>query len=141
MARASDTSRPADPVPLPPGDTRFGVNEGFSAAAFAHRLGARWTRWVVEWSEVQRGGPEDFNVFYIDQETLRHDLRHGYKVMAVLKSTPAWAQTDPSPQVRSVPQGLDLPIDDPGNAWAAFVKRIAKHYAGRIDTWAIWNEV
>jgi hypothetical protein len=135
----SPTPEPA-PV-IPPGDTRFGVNEGFAAAAFAHQLGARWTRWVVEWSEIQRRGPEEFNIYYVDHETLRQDLRHGYKVMAVLKSTPGWAQTDPSKEVRSAPSGLDLPIDDPGNTWAAFVRWIASTYAGRIDTWAIWNEV
>ena len=127
---------------IPPGDTRFGINEGFAAAGFARQLGARWTRWVVEWSEVQRTPSlEEFNLFYIDPETLRQELRHGYKMMAVLKSTPPWAQTNPAQGVRSVPAGLDLPVDDPGNTWAAFVKDIARRYAGRIDTWAIWNEV
>ena len=132
-----------EPAPvIPPGDTRFGINEGFAAAGFARQLGARWTRWVVEWSEVQRTPSlEEFNLFYIDPETLRQELRHGYKMMAVLKSTPPWAQTNPAQGVRSVPAGLDLPVDDPGNTWAAFVKDIARRYAGRIDTWAIWNEV
>src|SRR5687768_16861362 len=37
-----------EPV-IPPGDTHFGVNEGFNAAIHARQLGARWTRWVVEW--------------------------------------------------------------------------------------------
>ncbi len=133
----------AEPAPvIPPGDTHFGVNEGFAAAGFARQLGARWTRWVVEWSEVQRT-PDlaEFNIFYIDPETLRQELRYGYKMMAVLKSTPAWAQTNPAFGVRSVPAGLELPVSDPRNVWAAFVGDIAKRYAGQIDTWAIWNEV
>ncbi len=83
----------------------------------------------------------EFNIFYIDPETLRQELRYGYKMMAVLKSTPAWAQTNPAFGVRSVPAGLDLPVTDPRNTWAAFVGDIAKRYAGQIDTWAIWNEV
>ena len=116
---------------IPPGDARFGINEGFAAAGFARQLGARWTRWVVEWSEVQRTpNPEEFNLFYIDPETLRQELRHGYKMMAVLKSTPPWAQTNPAVGVRAVPAGLDLPADDPGNTWGAFVKDIARRYAG-----------
>ncbi|HEU5315225.1 MAG TPA: hypothetical protein VFX49_03905 [Chloroflexota bacterium] len=132
---------------IAPGDTHFGVNESFNAAVFGWRLGARWTRWIVEWSEVQRYGEgtfnsdDDRNTYNIDAETLRQDIRFGYKVMAVLKSTPAWAQADPTKAVRSVPRGLDLPIDDPGNTWAAFVRWMASRYAGRIDTWAIWNEV
>jgi hypothetical protein len=138
---------PEPPPVIAPGDAHFGVNEGFNAYALAHKLGARWTRWVVEWSEVQRFGPgtfnsdDDRNTYNIDTETLRQDIRHGYKVMAVLKSTPQWAQVDPSRAVRSVPKGLDLPIDHPENTWATFVRWMASRYAGRIDTWAIWNEV
>ena len=160
-AAPSQTSAPAPPpsptpeptpVPepapvIPPGDAHFGVNEGFNAALHARRLGARWTRWVVEWSEVQRYGEgtfnsdDDRNTYNIDTEVLRQDIRHGFKVMAVLKSTPSWAQIDPSKAVRSVPRGLDLGIDDPQNAWATFVRWMASRYRGRIDTWAIWNEV
>jgi hypothetical protein len=138
---------PEPPPVIAPGDERFGVNEGFYAASLAHKLGARWTRWVVEWSEVQRFGEgtfnsdDDRNTYNIDTETLRQDLRHGYKVMAVLKSTPAWAQVDPSRGVRSVPRGLDAPVDSAENLWATFVRWMAGRYAGRIDTWAIWNEV
>ena len=141
------TTAPEPPPVIASGDAHFGVNEGFNAAGLAWQLGARWTRWIVEWSEVQRYGEgtfnsdDDQNTYNIDAETLRQDIRHGFKVMAVLKSTPAWAQLDPSKAVRSVPRGLDLPIDDPANVWATFVRWMASRYAGRIDTWAIWNEV
>jgi hypothetical protein len=132
----------AEPQPvIPPGDTRFGVNESFAAAAFGHELGARWTRWIVDWSEVYKTGPDTFSDFYIDAPTLHRERRFGYNVMAVLRSTPAWAQSNPAHGVRSVPMGLDLPTDDPGNAWAGFVRNMVRYYAGRIDTWAIWNEV
>jgi len=144
---ATATAVPEPPPVLAPGDAHFGVNEGFAAAPLAWELGARWTRWIVEWSEVQRYGEgtfnsdDDQNTYNIDAETLRQDIRHGFKVMAVLKSTPDWAQLDPAKAVRSVPRGLDLPLDDPGNVWATFVRWMASRYAGRIDTWAIWNEV
>jgi cell division septation protein DedD len=39
-----------------------------------------------------------------------------------------------------VPLGLYLPIDDPGNLWATFVRTIVRRYAGRIDHWIVWNE-
>lgn len=137
-----EPSPTVEPAPvLPPGDAHFGVNEGFAAASFAHELGARWTRWIVEWSDVQRRGPESFNDFYIDGKTLAQERRYGYSMMAVLKSTPPWAQRNPELGVRSVPAGLDLPVDDPGNVWASFVRSMADYYKGRIDTWAIWNEV
>jgi len=56
----------------------------------------------------------------------------------VLKYTPAWA-TD-GPPLCGVPRGLDLPIDDPGNLWAVFVRRVVETYADRINHWIIWNE-
>ncbi|HEV2123338.1 MAG TPA: hypothetical protein VGW38_11255 [Chloroflexota bacterium] len=138
---------PEPPPVIPPGDTHFGVNESFLASHFSHQLGARWTRWVVDWSEIQRNGEGDFNTdddqntYYIDTEALRQEIRHGYQVMGVIRSTPEWAQTNPAFGVRSVPRGLDRPVDDPENAWAEFMRWMASRYAGRIDTWAIWNEV
>jgi hypothetical protein len=132
---------PEPPPVIPPGDERFGINEGFAAAAFAHQLGARWTRWIVDWSEVYRNGPENFSDFYVDGNVLRREIRYGYKMMAVLRGTPEWARANPEHGLRSVPKGLDLPIDDPDNVWAGFVRNMVRYYAGRIDTWAIWNEV
>src|SRR5438105_829819 len=132
----------AEPAPvLAPGDAHFGVNEGFSAAALANQLGARWTRWIMEWSEIYRDGPDSFNDFYVDTKTLRDTQRYGFQVLGVLKSTPEWARQNPELGVRSVPKGLDLPFDDPNNAWGRTVTNLARYYAGRIDTWAIWNEV
>jgi len=139
--RPEPSPTPEPPPVLAPGDTHFGVNESFAAASFAHRLGARWTRWIIWWSEISPGGPEDFNDFYLDAETLRQEQRYGFNLLGVLLSTPPWAQADPSHGVRSVPAGLDRPIDDPANTWARFVRQMARYYAGRIDTWAIWNEV
>jgi hypothetical protein len=62
----------------------------------------------------------------------------GREVVGLLKHTPQWA-TDGLFGC-GVPRGLDLPIDDPGNLWAAFVRRAVGMYAGRIDRWIIWNE-
>lgn len=148
---ASPSTRPAptvvpsptpEPAPvLAPGDTHFGVNEGFAAAAFANQLGARWTRWIMEWSEIYRGGPDEFNDFYVDAATLRATQRYGFQVLGVLKSTPEWARANPEHGVRSVPKGLDLPFDHADNAWGRCVMNMARYYAGRIDTWTVWNEV
>jgi hypothetical protein len=42
--------------------------------------------------------------------------------------------------VPGVPRGLYLPENDPGNAWATFIRQIVSRYAGRVDRWIIWNE-
>ncbi|HVG97689.1 MAG TPA: hypothetical protein VNK05_12365, partial [Chloroflexota bacterium] len=124
---------------------RFGVNESFFAAALARQTGATWSRWVIEWSDVQPGGAGDFNAFYIDDARLNRELGAGVRMTGLIKSAPGWAQRNPGDGVRSVPLNLDEPVFvgnqiNPNNYWGAFVFRLAQTYRGRIDTWMIWNE-
>jgi hypothetical protein len=124
---------------------RFGVNETFFASALARNLGVTWSRWVIEWSEMQPGGAGDFNGFYIDDARLNRELANGYRMTGLIKNTPQWAARDPDQGVRSVPRNLDEPVFvgnqiNPNNYWAAFVYRLASTYRGRIDTYLIWNE-
>src|SRR5262245_9648051 len=42
---------------------RFGANEAFKAAKFGQASGAGWTRWTVQWFNVQPT-PGDLNEFY-----------------------------------------------------------------------------
>lgn len=41
---------------------------------------------------------------------------------------------------RRVPAGLDLPFDDPGNAWGQSVFALARQFRGRVRAWVIGNE-
>ena len=59
------------------------------------------------------------------------ELTAGRQVVAVLIGTPAWAAQEPADGAASVP---DM------DAWAAFARRMAQHYRGRISHWIIWNE-
>ncbi|MGH2354650.1 MAG: hypothetical protein ACRDJN_23825, partial [Chloroflexota bacterium] len=124
---------------------RFGVNESFQASALATGLGAQYTRWIIEWSDVQPDGPGSFNQFYIDNAILQRELNNGFQMAGLIKNTPGWAQRNPEAGVRSVPQNLDAPVFagnqiNPDNYWASFVFRLASTYRGRIDVWMIWNE-
>jgi hypothetical protein len=124
---------------------RFGVNESFFASALARGTGATWSRWVVEWSEMQPGGAGDFNTFYIDDAALNREIGNGIRMSGMIKNTPGWAQRSAADGVRSVPLNLDAPVFvgntiNPDNYWGAFVFRLASSYRGRIDTWMIWNE-
>lgn len=97
-----------------------------------------WERILFYWSELQPNGPEDWNGHHVQGVWLARAADQGREVIGVVKHTPAWA-TDGVPGC-GVPRGLDLPVDDPGNVWAAFVRRVAGMYAGRVDHWVIWNE-
>ena len=55
--------------------------------------------------------------------------------------TPQWATSTPNTaRPTNVPANLYLPFDDPKNYWGQFMYRLAKRYAGQINTWIVWNE-
>jgi hypothetical protein len=121
-----------------PSDPRFGAVEAYEASDQATLAGVGWERILFWWYQLQPNGPEDWNGQYFPDEILDRELAQGREVVGLLNNTPHWA-TDGEP-LRGVPRGLYLPHDDPSNLWAAFVRRIVSHYAGRIDHWIIWNE-
>jgi len=128
---------PATAQEQPP-DVRFGAVEAFWDPVAAAEAGVGWERILFYWSELQPNGPEDWNGYHVPDDWLTLAAQHGREVVGLLKHTPAWA-TDGLPGC-GVPKGLDLPVDDPGNLWATFVRRVVQIYAGRINRWVIWNE-
>lgn len=122
----------------PPPDARFGAVEAFWDTTSAIEAGVAWERILFYWSELQPNGPDDWNGYHVQDVWLEWAATQGREVVGLLKHTPQWA-TD-GPLGCGIPRGLDLPIDDPGNLWAEFVRRTVGMYAGRIDRWIIWNE-
>ncbi|MGH2367604.1 MAG: hypothetical protein ACRDI2_05345, partial [Chloroflexota bacterium] len=151
VARAE--SPPSDPSAAPaagPRAQQFGVNEAFRAAKFAERSGAGWTRWTVQWFNVQPQ-PGELNVHYFrDQEgrsILEQQVKAGFKVAAMVLGTPEWAAETPGLKTgTSVPKGLYAPVfidgqPNPENTWGAFMFRLAERYQGLLDVFEVWNEV
>ncbi len=124
----------------PPPDRRFGAVEAFWDVAAATEAGVGWERILFDWSQLQPHSAQDWNETHLQERDvwLARDEAAGREVVGLLINTPAWA-TDGLPDC-GVPRGLDLPLDDPGNAWAAVVRRVVGRYAGRINRWIIWNE-
>ena len=119
-------------------DPRFGVVETYHAPDQATQAGVGWTRLIFYWSELERTGPDDWNAFHEPLDRIDAEIKGGREVVGMLQHTPAWA-TDGQPDI-GVPRGLYLPVDDPGNLWAGFVRKVVKTYQGRITRWIIWNE-
>lgn len=127
-----------DPI-TPPPDPRFGAIESFWAPAEAAELNVGWERILFYWSEIQPTGPDDWNTLHVLEEWLNEANTQQRTVLGLLKNTPAWA-TDGQP-FSGVPRGLDLPLDDPNNLWAAYVRKVATYYAPRgVHHWVVWNE-
>jgi hypothetical protein len=129
-AHAQDDGQPA---------SRFGAVEAFWFPEAACDSGIGWERIIFDWAEHQPAGPDDWNIWNVQDAWLEDARSCGREVVAVVKHTPAWA-TDGTPGI-GVPRGLDLPVDDPGNLWAGFMRRAAEYYAPRgVSRFIVWNE-
>ena len=120
--------------------SRFGVVEAYYRPDDARALGAGWERIIFEWAQFQPNGPDEFRTEVIPDEWLRAAQESGREVVGLLKNTPRWASA--IHELGAPPFGLDLPIDDPGNYWAAFVRRAVTYYGETWDIrhWIIYNE-
>ncbi|MBI1278008.1 MAG: hypothetical protein GC179_07765 [Anaerolineaceae bacterium] len=117
----------------------FGVVEGFWLPDTVCELGAGWERIIFDWSQHQPNGPDDWYTLNVDDRWLKSAKDCNREVVAIFKHTPAWA-TDGTPGA-GVPRGLYLPVDDPNNLWAHFVRMSAEYYAPRgVKRFIIWNE-
>ncbi len=118
---------------------RFGVVEGFWLPETVCELGAGWERIIFDWAQHQPTGPEDWHTLNVDDRWLAAAQDCDREVVAIVKHTPEWA-TDGTPGP-GVPRGLFLPVEDPGNLWAGFMRRAAEYYAPRgVSRFIIWNE-
>jgi hypothetical protein len=120
-------------------DPRFGAVEAFHNQEAASDLNLGWERILFYWGQLLRNGPNDeWNIYHVEDGWLDDARKHGREVVGLIENTPAWA-TDGQPG-SGLPRGLYLPIDDPNNLWAGFIRQLVKRYTGIIDHWVIWNE-
>jgi hypothetical protein len=101
-------------------------------------MGVQWQRLMLDWSAIQPAGPEQWSFFQGTADLAQRERDAGRPMIGQLMSTPGWASGTNDP--KAPPLGLDLPLDDPKNVWAAWVRSLAKRFAGLIDTWVMWNE-
>ncbi len=114
-----------------PPDPRFGIVETFVNPAAATEAGAGYTRIILRWDVIQPASRDDWKPANVPDPLIEAELAAGRQVVAVLIGTPAWAAITPADAARAVPDMA---------AWAAFTRRMAEHYRGRIGHWIIWNE-
>lgn len=117
----------------------FGVIEGFWLPDAACEIGAGWERIIFDWAQHQPNSPDEWYTLNVDDRWLEAAQACNREVVAVVKHTPQWA-TDGLLNA-GLPRGLYLPVDDPENLWANFIRRAAEYYAPRgVNRFIIWNE-
>ncbi|HVU13769.1 MAG TPA: hypothetical protein VHD90_20975 [Phototrophicaceae bacterium] len=117
----------------------FGVVEGFWLPDVVCQLHPGWERIIFDWSQIQPNGTDDWNTLNVDERWLKAAQACNREVIAMVEHTPKWA-TDGTPLI-GVPRGLTLPIDDPNNLWASFMRKAAAYYAKfGVKQFILWNE-
>jgi hypothetical protein len=120
-------------------DPRFGLNQAWENGNAADIAGAGWSRLVFWWSAFQYGNREEWHGTATDNDSyIEEELARGRELAGVVLSTPKWAGNGSS---NAVPRNLYLPWNHKDNFWGQFMKKLAEKYAGRVNTWIIWNEV
>jgi hypothetical protein len=119
--------------PLP-----MGAVDAFRAPERAAEMGVQWQRILFDWSVIQRSGPAEWSFGWSGEDNARRERDAGRPMIGQFISTPSWASGTSDP--KSPPRGLELPVDDPGNLWASWVRGVVGRLAGAIDTWVMWNE-
>src|SRR5579862_7164490 len=127
------------PVQMQSADRHFGAAEAFRTqqTSLAYNAGVKWERLTFDWPNLQ---PGYWNHDYLPFHYLDDQIMHDEDVVGMLVGTTPAAEADPSKGVQSVPKGLYLPYNDPGNTWGQFVHKTVDWYHGRIWHWIIWNE-
>jgi hypothetical protein len=131
---------PATRYSAAPPESRFGIVEAYYRPGDARDLNVGWDRVIFEWPKFQPDSPDQFLTDAVPADILSEARLAGREVIGLLKNTPLWASG--TTKLGAPPQGLDLPLDDPGNVWAAFVRRTVQYYGEQwgINHWIIYNE-
>jgi hypothetical protein len=123
----------------PSPDLRFGLVNAYVAPDAAADLGIGWEQITFDWRAFQPRSSDEFSTDSIDPAWLDAATQANREVVGMIVNTPAWASA--SGERFAVPDGLDLPITDPGNVWAAFVTRLVTYYAPRgVHRWIISDQ-
>jgi Glycosyl hydrolase catalytic core len=134
---APAVAAPAAAQSAPP-DPRFGAVESYMASDLASSVNVGWDRLAFHWYTRQPHGPDEWVIPPEETEAVNTAQAAGRETVGLLMGTATWATEGGS--VGGVPSGLYLPVNDPANLWAVFVRRMVGEYKGQIRHWIIWNE-
>jgi len=97
----------------------------------AQAVGATWVRQTFAWADIEPQ-PSQYRWAPWDQ-LVQAVKRHNLRLLAVLDTSPDWAQPPDRPHSRTTPPTF------PGS-FAAFARALAERYGNRIDAYQIWDE-
>ena len=96
-------------------------------------LGVGWVRLDIEWSNVQRVGPDSYDFSDYDR-VVKAVIAHRLRPLVILDYTPEWARSG---------ECAGTPFCHPRNPdeFGSYAHAVAARYAGLgVRNWEIWNE-
>ena len=125
-----------------PAQSFFGLHIPFAPSyiGVARDLGQRFVRlhdssMIGKWPIVE---PQQGKfAFYDEQVNAAHAA--GLAILGMLDGAPPWSSTKPREGgywgIWNIPDKAEAPEE-----WRRYVSTVARHYAGKIDNWEVWNE-
>jgi hypothetical protein len=112
------------------------VQRSLVAFDLAHRAGAAWLRFSIDWEEVEpQKGQFDWHVHDQLVTKARADQMN---ILGGLRYSTSWNNTRPPGDKSSVPATHYPPADY--GAWARYVYLAVSRYKADIHYWEVWNE-
>ncbi len=113
-----------DLVGLPPTELEQALDQ-------AQAVGATWVRQTFAWAEIE---PQPSQYYWAPwDEIVQAVKRRNLRLLAVLDTSPDWAQPPDRPHSRTAPPAF------PGS-FAVFARAFAERYGSRIDAYQVWDE-
>ncbi|MDQ3878010.1 MAG: cellulase family glycosylhydrolase [Actinomycetota bacterium] len=100
--------------------------------------GVTWVRIDFGWCSLQEKSRDQYSQWFIDEadKTVDEARADGLQVLMTMWCTPGWANGLTSVGYRTA---ASVPPTDP-NDYAAAAEWAARHFAGRVAAWEVWNE-
>ena len=111
--------------------TRVPESDWNTVLSKAADAGVQWGREEFTWDVIEP--PEDNYSFDVYDSVVDAYDTAGVHMLGLLTYSSSWASSNPSS-----PDSEFYPPDI--TAWTNYVNEVATRYAGRVNTWEIWNE-
>jgi len=119
---------------------RIGSVEAYHRPGEAVQAGVAWDRIIFEWRYFQPNNGKELITTTVPDAWLDQAVRGKRQILGLIKNAPKWATG--SDLLGAPALNLDLPINDPNNYWANYVRKLVSYYSKTwgIKHWIIYNE-
>jgi len=109
---------------------RIGSLKHITALLMRWQAGVAWDRVIFEWRYFQPNNGKELITTSVPDAWLDQAIRGKRQILGLIKNAPHWATG--SDLLGAPALNLDLPITDPQNYWANFVRKLVSYYSKNV---------